>query len=123
MKIEKSWFLMDGTLEPIDYGGENYFRFPKELAEIVLGSYSQEGDTIVDPFAGFGTTIKVAQEMNRKGYGFEIDKERALFANQGLQEPNKVMNADVRKIDFTEIPKFDLLFTGPPYVTVNLDDD
>ena len=34
---------------------------------------TEEGDVVLDPFAGIGTTLTIAQEMNRIGVGFEID--------------------------------------------------
>ena len=122
-KIKKSWIAIDGTLEKIDFDGQNDFRFPKELAQIVIADFSKEGDWIIDPFCGFGTTLHVAQEMGRNAVGFEVDEERASFAAKGLLEPNKVINARIETIDQQEFPKFDLLFTSPPYVTVRLEDD
>ncbi len=122
-EIKKSWFAIDGGLEPIDYAGENNFRFPAELAEIVLKKFSKEGDWVLDPFCGFGTTLKAAQKMNRKAIGFEADGGRATFANKGLNEPNKAIHEKVETIDQHSLPFFDLVFTSPPYVTVRLEDD
>lgn len=121
--IEKSWFTIDGRLEKIDFDGESYFRFPEELAELVINTYSNEGDWVIDPFAGFGTTLKVAQRLKRNAIGFEINKTRAQFANRELKEPNKIINARIETLDAVTLPKFDLLFTSPPYVTVRLEDD
>ncbi len=122
-KDEKSWFAIDGNLKKIDFNGESYFRFPDEVAEFVMSRFSKEGDIVLDPFAGFGTTLHVAQSMNRNAIGFEIDSKRAEFANKGLKEPNKVINADIKEVDSYELPQFSLLFTSPPYVTVRLEDD
>ena len=122
-KIENSWFTISGELGKIDFKGDSYFRFPEEIVELVLNTYSKEGDYVLDPFAGFGTTLQVAQRMNRKAVGFEIDSDRATFANKGLQKPNKVINASIESIDSEDLPQFDLLFTSPPYITVKLEDD
>lgn len=122
-KIKKSWITVDGTLEKIDFEGQNDFRFPRELAQIVIADFSKEGDWIIDPFCGFGTTLHVAQEMGRNAVGFEVDEKRASFAAKGLLEPNKVINARIEALDRQELPQFDLLFTSPPYVTVRLEDD
>lgn len=42
----------------------------KRLIEI----FTDEGDVVIDPVAGSGTTLRAAYELNRNSYGFEIDK-------------------------------------------------
>ena len=49
--------------------------FPPKLVRDLMVSWSNEGDTIMDPFLGSGTTRKVAWEMNRNFIGFEISEE------------------------------------------------
>ena len=46
--------------------------FPTELPEWFIRLFSKEGDTVLDPFAGSGTTVFTAQRMNRLGVGIEI---------------------------------------------------
>jgi site-specific DNA-methyltransferase (adenine-specific) len=59
--------------------------FPKELPEWFIKLFTQEGDTVLDPFAGSGTTLIVAQEMNRSSIGIEILPEHcALIESQLL---------------------------------------
>lgn len=59
---------------------ENGERFHKQqspislLLRIILSS-SMPGDTVLDPFAGTGTTLVVANQLNRKSIGIEIDPE------------------------------------------------
>jgi DNA modification methylase len=47
---------------------------PKGLVKRLIGLYSSKGDLAVDPFAGSGTTLRVAKEMGRNSIGYEIDK-------------------------------------------------
>ena len=47
----------------------------KRLIEI----FTDEGDVVIDPVAGSGSTLRAAYELNRKAYGFEVDK---AFYNQ-----------------------------------------
>lgn len=47
---------------------------PYELAKRIILSTTQEGDLIIDPFAGGGTILKAAKDCGRKYLGFEIDK-------------------------------------------------
>ena len=49
--------------------------FPPKLVRDLMVSWSNERDTILDPFLGSGTTRKVAWEMNRNFIGFEISEE------------------------------------------------
>ena len=43
----------------------------KQLIEI----FTDEGDVVIDPCAGSGTTLRAAYELNRNSYGFEIDRK------------------------------------------------
>lgn len=49
--------------------------FPRELAVDQILSWSNEGDLVLDPFMGSGTTCSVAHELRRKWIGYEISKE------------------------------------------------
>jgi hypothetical protein len=42
--MTKTWYAIDGTLEPLAYSGPSYFRFPVALAEHGIGTYSARGD-------------------------------------------------------------------------------
>jgi site-specific DNA-methyltransferase (adenine-specific)/site-specific DNA-methyltransferase (cytosine-N4-specific) len=46
--------------------------FPENLPEWFIKLFTKEGDTVLDPFAGSGTTLTVAQRMNRDSIGIEI---------------------------------------------------
>jgi site-specific DNA-methyltransferase (adenine-specific)/site-specific DNA-methyltransferase (cytosine-N4-specific) len=46
--------------------------FPNELPEWFIKLFTKEGDTVLDPFVGSGTTIFVAQKMQRNVIGIEI---------------------------------------------------
>jgi site-specific DNA-methyltransferase (adenine-specific)/site-specific DNA-methyltransferase (cytosine-N4-specific) len=46
--------------------------FPEELPEWFIKLFTHENDTVLDPFMGSGTTLKVAKRMNRHSIGIEI---------------------------------------------------
>lgn len=49
--------------------------FPQELVKRILENFTKEGDTILDPFMGSGTTGVVCKYSNRNFVGIELDKE------------------------------------------------
>lgn len=48
--------------------------FPEELPRRLIKMFSFVGDTVLDPFAGSGTTLKVSLELGRKAVGYEINQ-------------------------------------------------
>src|SRR5437867_3266065 len=53
--------------------------FPDELPKRLMRMFTFEGDTVLDPFLGSGTTAKVAYEMGRSSIGYEV----GFRANEG----------------------------------------
>lgn len=54
---------------------------PKALLERIILGCSKEGDIVLDPFAGTGTSCKVAEEHGRKYIGFEKEPKYVFGAN------------------------------------------
>ena len=52
----------------------------------LVNAFSKEGDVILDPFMGSGTTAVAALECNRKYIGFEIIPEYVDIANERIQK-------------------------------------
>lgn len=59
--------------------------FPEKLAEEILKNFSNEGDTVLDPFAGSGTVGKVAKQLNRNFILIEKEPEYIDIINKRLQ--------------------------------------
>lgn len=59
-------------------------QFSEKLAEDHILSWSNEGDTVLDPFAGSGTTLKMAKKNNRNYIGIEISPEYIDIINKRL---------------------------------------
>jgi DNA methylase len=121
--MSKTWFAIDGALEPLDYPGPSYFRLPLELAERVIATYSAPGDWILDPFCGFGTTLVAAQRLGRQAIGFERDRDRGRFAAGRVRPPSRVALDDARRVRRYRLPRFALLFSSPPYTSFRGWDD
>jgi len=60
--------------------------FPEKLAEDHIKSWSNEGDTVLDPMCGSGTTCKMAMLNNRNFIGIEISKEYCEIAEDRLKQ-------------------------------------
>jgi len=54
---------------------EHEAMFPEELPKRLIKMYTFVGDTVLDPFLGSGTTVKVALNLNRNAIGYEINKK------------------------------------------------
>lgn len=67
--------------------------YPEELPRRLIKFYSFVGQTVLDPFLGSGTTMKVANELGRNGIGIEIDKSYVKMAK-------KRISSDVEVIEF-----------------------
>ncbi|MEW6654657.1 MAG: site-specific DNA-methyltransferase [Bacteroidota bacterium] len=61
--------------------------FPDELPEWFIKLFTKEGDLVLDPFMGSGTTVIVANKMGRVGIGIEIVEEYYRLADDSLS-PN-----------------------------------
>lgn len=48
---------------------------PVNLLKQLIEIFTDEGDTVIDPVAGSGTTLRACMELNRNCYGFEVSKE------------------------------------------------
>jgi hypothetical protein len=106
---------VEGSLEPINYDGPSFFRFPEAVAEHVIERYSAPGDWVIDPFCGFGTTLIVAERLGRHAVGCEADDRRAAFSASRLSNPDRVVHGRSENLTPAQWPPFALLFTSPPY--------
>lgn len=59
-------------------------QFPEKLAHDHIISWSNEGDTVLDPFMGSGTTGKMAKQLGRNFIGIELDKEYFEIAKKRI---------------------------------------
>ena len=54
------------------YSGAHFATFPEKLVEPCILAGSREGDVVLDPFVGSGTTVRVAKKFNRVGIGGDL---------------------------------------------------
>lgn len=63
---------------------------PVKLIQKLIDIFTDEGDVVIDPCAGSGSTIIACMNSNRKGYGFEIKKDFCEQANKWIEFNQKV---------------------------------
>lgn len=66
---------------------------PVRLMERLINLVTEEGDTVLDPFSGSGSTALACQNLNRKFIAFEIDKEYYIDSLQRIK--NNVTQLDL----------------------------
>lgn len=89
--------------------------FAESLVEAVLDEYTAAGDVVLDPFAGFGTTLVVAERMGRTAIGVELLPDRADAIRR--RGPAGVVTGDARQLAGLVSGPVDLCLTSPPYMT------
>jgi adenine-specific DNA-methyltransferase len=61
-------------------------QFPSELADRCVLAMTNEGDIVLDPFVGTGTSVICAHGRNRVGLGFELNKDHADLSHERLRQ-------------------------------------
>lgn len=57
---------------------------PVNVLKRLIEIFTDEGDTVIDPVAGSGSTLRAAAELNRNAYGFECNKEYYMKAKENM---------------------------------------
>lgn len=110
--------VRDRTLHPAT--------FPISLARRVIELFTHEGELVIDPFVGSGTTLVAARDLNRNAVGFDLqDKyvelcgERLLNDNLFNQAQQVAICDDAVNIDqYLEPETVSLIWTSPPYANL-----
>jgi DNA modification methylase len=76
--------------------------FPDDLPKWFIRLFTQEGDWVLDPFMGSGTTIRVAQQMGRNAIGIEILPEYYQLAKANIPAVVQVPARQLSLLEETE---------------------
>jgi len=64
--------------------------FPEEIPQRLVKLFSYYGETILDPFLGSGTTAKVAKDLGRNSWGYEINSRlKSVISKKLAKSPEK----------------------------------
>lgn len=104
-KIEEdqSWSFEESSRKDTSYATHGYHRYPAkfipQLARRCILENSNEGDLVIDPFCGCGTTIVESLVNRRKGIGTDINPVAILISKAKITpiEPNK-LNQEKEKL-------------------------
>lgn len=66
--------------------GYHVAAYPEELVALLLATYTDPGNTVLDPFTGSGTTLKVARHMGRQGLGYELNPNFRPLIQRRIEE-------------------------------------
>lgn len=100
--------------------------FPISLAKKIIELFTHQGELVVDPFVGSGTTLVAAQDLNRSAVGFDLNSKYIQLCEQRLANDDLFNNAKQLAIkdDAINISKhilpntISLIWTSPPYANL-----
>jgi DNA modification methylase len=100
--------------------------FPISLAKKVIQLFTHEGELVLDPFVGSGTTLLAAQDANRNAIGFDLNTKYIELSQSRLEAPSMFNKSKQIAIldDARNIPKYlnnesvSLIWTSPPYANL-----
>jgi site-specific DNA-methyltransferase (adenine-specific) len=104
--------------------------FPEELPRRLIKMFSFVGETVLDPFAGSGTTSLTAKNLNRNSVGYEINPEYIPFIKEklGINQNDisgtvyEFIESNNNQIDFEDdIKKLPYIFKDPHILDKKID--
>jgi DNA modification methylase len=90
--------------------------FPEALAAAVIEEFTAPGDLVLDPFAGYGTTLVVAARMGRRAIGVELADSHLEIIRSRVADTAEVIAGDARGLTALVDEPVDLCLTSPPYM-------
>jgi DNA modification methylase len=126
LKFQKSWFIHNPP--PRKKGVLVHpAKFPETMAQEFIEFFTREGETVLDPMAGTGSTLVAALRAGRNSYGIELNPKYAQIAKQIIEEERKtlgssienlkseIVNGDATSTSSYGFPIIDYVLTSPPY--------
>ncbi len=98
--------------------------FAPQIARNVILNYSEEGETVLDPMVGAGTTLIESKLLHRNCIGIDINPKSvqlsvdALLFKHDTHTEQIVYEGDVRLLNNIENNSIDLICTHPPYMNL-----
>ena len=101
-------------------GADEDVHMVRAVVDHIIERCSAPGDTVFDPFAGFGTTLDRAVALGRAAIGIELLPERVEYVRQRVPRAHMV-EGDARQLERllqdAGVTQVDLIVSSPPYMT------
>ncbi len=100
--------------------------FPLSLAKKVISLFTHEGELVLDPFVGSGTTLLAAQDLNRNAVGFDLQEKyidlcvSRLASNNLFNQAQQIAIQDdaLNISEYLHPETVSLIWTSPPYANL-----
>jgi DNA modification methylase len=106
---------------PTGLGAQDDVHFTESLAASVIEETTGVGDLVLDPFAGYGTTLAVAARLGRRAVGVELLADHVDLVRRRAGDGARVVHGDSRQLSTVLAGvvdgQVDLVLTSPPYMT------
>lgn len=123
VKFTSSWFIFNALQEDIKAEkavslelAEHPATYSPTMIADFIRFFTKEGDLVLDPFSGIGSTIEACQRTGRTGVGVELNEKYADLSKLRLRDGvSKVINANSLELSNLNLGKFDFSISSPPY--------
>ena len=101
--------------------------FPISLSKKIIELFTHEGELVLDPFVGSGTTLVAANDLNRNAVGFDLQQKFIDLCDERLKKQSNLFNKaqqiaiqdDASNIkEYLETGSVSLIWTSPPYANL-----
>ncbi len=126
LKFQKSWFIHNPP--PRKKGVLVHpAKYPETMAQEFIEFFTKQGETVLDPMVGTGSTLIAALRAGRNSYGIELNPKYAEIARQIVEEErvslgqrvedlkSEIINENASNATNLGLPTFDYVLTSPPY--------
>jgi DNA modification methylase len=101
--------------------------FPISLAKKVIELFTHQGELVIDPFVGSGTSLLASRDLNRNALGFDLQEKYIEVSNERLNSNSNLFSSskqiaiqeDARNINqYVSKDMASLIWTSPPYANL-----
>lgn len=100
--------------------------FPVSLCKKIIELFTHQGELVLDPFVGSGTTLLAAQDLNRNAVGFDLQEgyaelcKKRLASNNLFNESKQLAICDdaLNISEYFQPESVSLIWTSPPYANL-----
>ncbi len=95
-----------------------------QIPRNLILKYTKEGDLVLDPMVGAGTTLIEAKLLNRDAIGIDVNPQAIKLVKESLEFEAKNKSkqecyvGDIRKLEKIANDSIDLIATHPPYLNI-----